>query len=119
MIEGQKSFTPAGKVRAASLPAVCSWVLDTWHSISAKMVAQSFKKCGISNLMNGTEGEILWEETEDAPTTPVDEEDEDEEVYADHLTSEEWQNLFGDRMMKNSPALSKQGLCLFQKTARI
>lgn len=83
------------------------------------MVAQSFKKCGISNLMNGTEGEILWEETEDAPTTPVDEEDEDEEVYADHLTSEEWQNLFGDRMMKNSPALSKQGLCLFQKTARI
>ena len=63
------------------------------------MVAQSFKKCGISNLMNDTEGEILWEETEDAPTTPVDEEDEedeDEEVYADHLTSEEWQNLFGD-----------------------
>ena len=96
MIEGQKSFTPAGKVRAASLPAVCSWVLDTWHSISAKMVAQSFKKCGISNLMNGTEGEILWEETEDAPTTPVDEEDEDEKVYADHLTSEEWQNLLGD-----------------------
>lgn len=46
--------------------------------------------------MNDTEGEILWEETEDAPTTPVDEEDEDEEVYADHLTSEEWQNLFGD-----------------------
>lgn len=96
MIEGQKSFTPAENVRAASLPAVCSWVLDTWHSISAKMVAQSFKKCGISNLMNGTEGEILWEETEDAPSTPVDEEDEDEEVYADHLTSEEWQNLFGD-----------------------
>ena len=88
MIEGQKSFTSAGNMRAASLPAVCSWVLDTWHSISAKMVAQSFKKCGISNLMNGTEGEILWEETEDAPTTPVDEEDEDEEVYADHQTSE-------------------------------
>lgn len=60
------------------------------------MVAQSFKKCGISNLMNGTEGEILWEETENAPTTPVDEEDQDEEVYADHLTSEEWQSLFGD-----------------------
>ena len=46
--------------------------------------------------MNGTEGEILWEETENAPTTPVDEEDQDEEVYADHLTSEEWQSLFGD-----------------------
>ena len=46
--------------------------------------------------MDGTEDKILWEETEDVPTTPVDDEDEDGEVYADHLTSEEWQNLFGD-----------------------
>ena len=46
--------------------------------------------------MDGTEDEILWEETEDVPTTPVDDEDEDGEVYADHLTSEEWLNLFGD-----------------------
>lgn len=68
------------------------------------MVAQSFKKCGISNLMNGTEGEILWEETEDAPTTPVDEEDEDEEVYADHQTSEEWQNLLGDSNDEEFPS---------------
>ena len=68
------------------------------------MVAQSFKKCGISNLMNGTEGEILWEETEDVPTTPVDEEDEDEEVYADHQTSEEWQNLLGDSNDEEFPS---------------
>ena len=33
--------------------------------------------------------------TEDVSTTPVDDEDEDEGVYADHLTPEEWQNLFG------------------------
>ena len=58
------------------------------------MVARSFKKGGISNSMDGTENEILWEETEDEPTTPVDDEDEDR-VYADHLASGEWQNLFG------------------------
>ena len=96
MIEGQKSFTPAGNMRAASLPTVRSWVLDAWRSLPAEMVARSFKKCGISNSMDGTEDEILWEETEDVPTTPVDDEDEDDGVYADHLTSEEWQNLFGD-----------------------
>ena len=72
------------------------WVLDAWRSLPAEMVAQSFKKCGISNAMDGTEDEILWEESEDVPTTPVDDEDDDGEVYADHLTSEEWQNLFGD-----------------------
>jgi len=45
--------------------------------------------------MDGTEDKILWEETEDVPTTPVDDDDEDG-VYADHLTSRELQNLFGD-----------------------
>ena len=73
---------------------VCLWVLDAWRSLPAEMVARSFKKCGISNSMDGTEDEILWEETEEVPTTPVDEEDEG--VYADHLTSAEWQNLFGN-----------------------
>jgi len=29
------------------------------------------------------------------PTTPVDDEDEDERVYADNLISDEWQNLLG------------------------
>ena len=44
------------------------------------MVARSFKKCRISNAMDGTEDEILWEEAEDVSTTPVDNEDEDEDV---------------------------------------
>ena len=70
--------------------------LGCLRSLLAKMLARSFKKCGISNVMDGTEDEILWEETEDVPTTPVDDEDEDGEVYADHLTSEEGQNLFGN-----------------------
>ena len=39
MIEGQKSFTPAGNMRAASLPTVCSWVLDAWRSLPAELAA--------------------------------------------------------------------------------
>ena len=39
MIEGQKSFTPTGNMRAASLPTLCSWVLDSWRSLLVEMVA--------------------------------------------------------------------------------
>jgi len=39
MVEGQKSFRPAGNMRAASLPTVCSWVLDAWRSLLVEMVA--------------------------------------------------------------------------------
>lgn len=82
MIEGQKSYTPTANMRAASLSTLCSWVLDAWRSLPIEMVVRSFKKCGISNSTDGTEDKMLWEETEDVPTNPVEDKDEDEGVYA-------------------------------------
>ena len=63
MVEGEKSLTPAGNVKAPSLTTVSSWVLDAWRALPQMMVARSFfKKCGISNSTDGTEDDILWEE---------------------------------------------------------
>ena len=95
MIEGQKSFMSAENMRAASLPTVCLWILDAWRGLPAEIIARSLKKSSIFNPMDGTEDEILLDETERVPTTPVDEEDEDEGVCVDHLTSKELQRLFG------------------------
>ena len=100
IVEGEKSLTPAGNVRAASLTTVASWVLEAWRDLPEEMVARSFKKCGISNSTDGTEDDMLWEEEEEEEATipdeeSVDQESEDEDVYDDRLTEEEWQNLFG------------------------
>ena len=81
------------------------------------MVAWCVKKGGISNSMEGTLDEILWEETEDVPTTPVDHEDEYEGAYADHLTSEEWQNLFGDSEDEEFAGFEWAGTLLTLQTA--
>ena len=62
------------------------------------------------------EDEILREETEDVPTTPVDDEDEDG-VYADHLTSGEWQNLFGDSDDEEFAGFESAGTLLTLQTA--
>ena len=40
----EKTFTPAGNMRAASLTTVCEWVKDTWQNIPSEMVVQSLKK---------------------------------------------------------------------------
>ena len=40
----EKTFTPAGNMRAASLTTVCEWVKDTWQNIPSEMVVRSFKK---------------------------------------------------------------------------
>lgn len=94
MVEGEKALTPGGKVKAASLTTVASWVLEAWRDLPGDMVERSFKKCGISNAIDGTEDDLLWEE-EETCTTEEENEDEDEDPYDDQLT-EEWRNLFGE-----------------------
>ena len=88
MIEGEKTLTPAGSVKAALLTTVASWVLEAWRDLPGEMVARSFKKCGISNSTDGTEDDILWEEGSVPDEESEDQESEDEDTYDDHLTEE-------------------------------
>ena len=41
------------------------WVLSAWTRIPAELVEKSFKKCCISNALDGTEGDLLWDDDED------------------------------------------------------
>ena len=66
MMSGEKTFTPGGQLRAASLVTVCQWVKESWQELSKEMVERSFKKCGISNALDGTEDDLVWEEEEDS-----------------------------------------------------
>jgi hypothetical protein len=47
--------TPAGRVKWPSISNVCEWVKNSW---------QSLKKCGISNALDGSEDDILYEESD-------------------------------------------------------
>ena len=57
------------------------------------MVERSFKKCGISIALDGTEDDLVWEEEEDSSQV---EEEPDCDVYHDRITPEQWQELFGE-----------------------
>lgn len=96
MVEGEKSLTPAGNVKAPSLTTVTSWVLEAWCGLPEEMVARSFKKCGISNSIDGTEDDILWEEDTNPEQESNDAESEDKDLYDDQLTEEQWRSLFGE-----------------------
>ena len=96
MVEGEKSFTPAGNVKAPSLTTVTSWVLEACRGLPKEMVARSFKKCGISNSIDGTEDDILWEEEANPEEESEDDESEDEDGYDNQLTEEQWRSLFGE-----------------------
>jgi len=76
MITGPFEFTPAGKRKAPTRNLVLRWIKEAWQEIPEEMVKKSFKSCGISNAMDGTEDDAIY--TEDSPELDDDEEMEDE-----------------------------------------
>ena len=48
---------------------------------------RAFKKCSITNELDGTEDDILWQDDRDAPC--ADSDNEGEEMYDDMLTTDQ------------------------------
>lgn len=62
MVEGEKSLISVGNVKVFFLIIVIFWVLEVWRGFFEEMVVRLFKKCGISNFIDGIKDDILWEE---------------------------------------------------------
>ena len=62
MISGPFEYTPSGKKKPPTRNLVLRWVHEAWQEIPAQMVMKSFKTCGISNALDGTEDDELYAE---------------------------------------------------------
>lgn len=71
---------------------IATWVRDTWEEIPGDMVQRAFKKCGISNAMDGSEDSALFEN--DSSDCDDCELSDDDNVYADNLTPANAEALF-------------------------
>lgn len=59
LINGRHKFTPSNRMKRASLEHFAGWVKDAWCAIPSAIVIKVFKKCGISNVVDGTKDELL------------------------------------------------------------
>uniref|UniRef100_A0A5S6Q763 DDE-1 domain-containing protein n=1 Tax=Trichuris muris TaxID=70415 RepID=A0A5S6Q763_TRIMR len=64
MTNGQKYYTRGGCMRAPSLQTLCQFVINAWCKVKTETVIKSFKKCPISNALDGTEDDALWEQSD-------------------------------------------------------
>ena len=55
MVSGEKSYTPAGNVRAPSKLLCLCWVKEAWSCVSKEVVVKSFEVCGITVNVDGSE----------------------------------------------------------------
>ena len=57
-------MTSGGNIKRASCSQDAKWVVDTWNSVKIEMVQKPFKKTGISQNLDGTEDDLIWEDEE-------------------------------------------------------
>ena len=109
MLAGNYAFTPAGRIRKSDLRQICQWILDSWNAISTDTIKRSFLICCITNALDGTEDDILWEDMDesdpfadnDGAESIVDEEGElfyagEEEVSVLDVNEQEYRDIFGE-----------------------
>ena len=55
MATGEKSYTPAGNMRAPDKALCLRWVKEAWNSVTTEVVIKLFRVCGISVKTDGSE----------------------------------------------------------------
>lgn len=65
MTKPNHDMTVTGRMKRPTITEVCTWVKNSWEKIKQETIVKSFKKCGISNAMDGTEDDFVFEESED------------------------------------------------------
>ena len=61
MCDAIKDYTPSGKIKRPSYSLVANWVKESWDLMDINMIRNSFKCCGISNDMNGSEDNLIFD----------------------------------------------------------
>ena len=51
-------------MKRPSISNVCEWVKNSWQRLRSENIVKSFKKCDISNTVDGSEDDILYEESD-------------------------------------------------------
>jgi DDE superfamily endonuclease len=61
MSEAIKDYTLSGKIKRPSYSLVANWVKESWEAMDTNMIKRSFKCCGVSNNVNGSEDVLIFD----------------------------------------------------------
>ena len=86
--ESDHELTRGGRLKKPSITLWCLWVIQAWDEIDPTVVIKAFKKCSISNALDGSEDNTLYEDDsdDDCDADPfADIDNEDEEMLCDDI----------------------------------
>jgi hypothetical protein len=77
LFNGDHALTPAGRIKKPSETILCQWILMARQRVSPEVIVKGFKKCCISNAMDGSEADVLWSDSEEDGNVRSDGEEEE------------------------------------------
>ena len=87
MSHGDFELNKGGNLKKPQYNLICKQILEVWKDIPSEMIIKSFKKCGISNALDGTEDDLLY--SSDAEISEDEIDDLNEIVNEDDVSAEE------------------------------
>jgi hypothetical protein len=57
-------LTPNGKIKRESVSITVEWISKAWKEVPVSIIAKSFLKCCLSNAEDGTQDDVLWDDSE-------------------------------------------------------
>ncbi|GES86897.1 pogo transposable element with KRAB domain [Rhizophagus clarus] len=103
MISNIHAFTSAGKIKRPSYSMATTWVKESWDEISEDLIQRSFKSCGISTNLDGSEDDCignhdsLLDRDNEMIENSDDSTDENYEEYAEKVDYENKWDIEVDR----------------------
>jgi hypothetical protein len=61
LLTGDHAFTPVGRINVT----LCQWFIMASQCISPEVIVKGFKKCFISSAVDGTDDDLLWNDSEE------------------------------------------------------
>jgi hypothetical protein len=56
-------LTPSGNIKRTSVSIMVVWISKAWKEVPANIIPKSFLKCCLSKEEDGTQDDILWDES--------------------------------------------------------
>lgn len=72
LFSGPVEKTKYGNRKCLSKPVLLQWIKEAWSSISPEIIRKSFKKCGITNDLDGTEDHLFQSNSDDESKNNID-----------------------------------------------
>uniref|UniRef100_A0A0K0DZW9 HTH CENPB-type domain-containing protein n=1 Tax=Strongyloides stercoralis TaxID=6248 RepID=A0A0K0DZW9_STRER len=55
IVHGEKSYTKSENMKRPSMNIYLQWIVDAWEELSRELIIKSFKGCGLTNALDGSD----------------------------------------------------------------